>query len=231
MDRPLQQSDGLRRRPPPAARRWRASVGATFAVLLLLPLLVVATPVTAGAAGDGVTNFTGTGISGPDGIAWGPDGNLWFTEQEGNINGRITPQGMFTEFSVPGSVFPSSGITTGPDHALWFTDFLGNDVGRAAIPVTASVTISAASLPAGQIGFSYLTALSASGGTAPYSNWTVVSGSLPTGLTLAPSTGGISGIPTGVASGAFSFSVTVQDSTGVTSPAQSFSIGELLRTL
>jgi hypothetical protein len=157
----------------------------------------------------------------PGAIITGPDSALWFIELTGEL-GRLTTTGVINQYPTPGS--SPRGITTGPDHALWFTDFLGNDVGRAAIPVTASVTISAASLPAGQIGFSYLTALSASGGTAPYSNWTVVSGSLPTGLTLAPSTGGISGIPTGVASGAFSFSVTVQDSTGVTSPAQSFSI-------
>src|SRR5207248_1873922 len=37
-----------------------------------------------------------------NGIAAGPDGNLWFTEQVGII-GRITLQGMITEFPLPGT--------------------------------------------------------------------------------------------------------------------------------
>ena len=41
----------------------------------------------------------------PDGIAAGPDGNLWFTEIDGNRIGRITPTGVVTEFSA--------GITAG----------------------------------------------------------------------------------------------------------------------
>ena len=47
----------------------------------------------------------------------GPDGNLWFTETNGNI-GRITPAGVITEFQT--DVAPLSDITTGPDGNLWF---------------------------------------------------------------------------------------------------------------
>ena len=36
----------------------------------------------------------------PDGIAAGPDGNLWFTEDDGDRIGRITPAGVVTEFSA-----------------------------------------------------------------------------------------------------------------------------------
>jgi outer membrane protein OmpA-like peptidoglycan-associated protein len=73
------------------------------------------------------------------------------------------------------------------------------------------------SLPAGTIGTAYSQALEAGGGVTPYSNWQVASGSLPAGLTLAPSTGLISGTPT--ATGTSSFTLTVTDS--ASSPAVS----------
>src|SRR5436305_1635398 len=63
----------------------------------------------------------------PTDIAAGPDGNLWFTEQNGNRIGRITPGGTITEFAVglsPGGV--PIGITAGPDGNLWFTEYFGN---------------------------------------------------------------------------------------------------------
>src|SRR5262245_53933133 len=76
-----------------------------------------------------VTEF-GAGISygsGPSGITAGPDGNLWFTESYGLAIGRITPQGVVTEFSASGD---SAGIAAGPDGNLWFTEYYGNKIGR-----------------------------------------------------------------------------------------------------
>jgi len=83
--------------------------------------------------------------------------------------------------------------------------------GAAAAPATtlgSSPTISTSSLSSGTIGAAYLAALQASGGTAPYT-WSVASGSLPTGLSLAASTGVISGVPNTV--GAFSPTIRVTD--------------------
>lgn len=54
--------------------------------------------------------------------------------------------------------------------------------------------------------------LTASGGTAPY-NWSLVSGSLPTGLVLGNTTGTISGIPT--TTGTFNFFYKVSDATSL----------------
>jgi streptogramin lyase len=55
----------------------------------------------------------------PRSIVSGPDGNLWFTEYfTGNI-GRITPNGIVTEFPL-GEPNPTN-ITSGPDGNLWFT--------------------------------------------------------------------------------------------------------------
>ena len=70
-------------------------------------------------AGDSGQPGQGTG---PDGIAAGPDGNLWFTEEFTNRIGRITPQGQLTEFKVPGSDTTPHGIANGPDGSLWFTE-------------------------------------------------------------------------------------------------------------
>ena len=49
-----------------------------------------------------VTEFAiPTGNSGPEGIAAGPDGNLWITEGEWSKVARITPSGQVTEFAIP----------------------------------------------------------------------------------------------------------------------------------
>ena len=82
--------------------------------------------------------------------------------------------------------------------------------------------VSASAPPLGQVGAQYSTTLSAFGGTPPYKNWSVGSGTLPQGLGLDSSSGIISGIPT--AAGAMSFAVTVQDSAGLTAPPQNLSI-------
>lgn len=42
-----------------------------------------------------------TANSSPQGIAAGPDGNLWFTESNANKIGRITTDGIFTEYPIP----------------------------------------------------------------------------------------------------------------------------------
>ncbi len=67
----------------------------------------------------------------PYGICVGPDGNLWFTEYEGDQIGRITPEGSITEFFIPRATSGPTGITRGPDGSLWFTEHDdGNRIGR-----------------------------------------------------------------------------------------------------
>jgi streptogramin lyase len=78
-----------------------------------------------------VVTELGFGMSagaGPNDIAAGPDGNLWFTESNINRIGRITPGGIVIEFSA-GITSSPNGITAGPDGNLWFTE--SNDrIGR-----------------------------------------------------------------------------------------------------
>lgn len=78
-----------------------------------------------------------TANSGPQAIAAGPDGALWFTEGNSGKIGRVTTAGAITEFTVtpvpPAGVTASAqpaGITSGPDGALWFVDSGTGAIGR-----------------------------------------------------------------------------------------------------
>jgi streptogramin lyase len=68
-------------------------------VVGLAVLILGLTASTAAASGAGkVTNYTGTGIDKPFGIAAGPDGALWFTNGNNSI-GRITTAGVVTIYT------------------------------------------------------------------------------------------------------------------------------------
>jgi streptogramin lyase len=79
-----------------------------------------------------ITEFTAgiTSSSSPEGIASGPDGNLWFADFVDRV-GRISPTGSVTEFSTGiTSASNPRGIVAGPDGNLWFTEFNGNRIGK-----------------------------------------------------------------------------------------------------
>ncbi len=107
----------------------RASSDVKGAVLLML--LAVLGAGLDPAYSQGITEFPlpATGRL-PVGICAGPDGALWFTEQNGNRIGRITTAGVITEFPLPNAGSVPNRITAGPDGALWFTEFSGNRIGR-----------------------------------------------------------------------------------------------------
>ena len=79
--------------------------------------------------------------------------------------------------------------------------------------VLGSMTASCNSPQSGSVNGPYAHTFTSTGGIPPLT-WSVTSGSLPTGLTLNPATGVVSGVPT--ATGTFSFSLTVTDSLGNT---------------
>jgi streptogramin lyase len=80
----------------------------------------------------------------PQGIAAGPDGNLWFTEETGDKIGKITTGGTITEYTIPAiSHAGPTGIATGPDGNLWFTEYNGNKIGK----ITASGSITEYPIP------------------------------------------------------------------------------------
>lgn len=90
--------------------------------------------------------------------------------------------------------------------------------GSGAGPVPVSVA-TASPLPPGTVGTSYSQALSATGGTSPYT-WSVTSGSLPGGLALSDA-GVLSGTP--AAEGTFNFAVQVRDTVSATA-SKTFSL-------
>lgn len=66
----------------------------------------------------------------PVAIVRGSDGNFWFTEEQGNKIGRMTPQGAITEFTIPTSKSIPGGLTRGADGNLWFYENKGDKIGR-----------------------------------------------------------------------------------------------------
>ncbi|MDZ4405378.1 GEVED domain-containing protein [Prosthecobacter sp.] len=81
-------------------------------------------------------------------------------------------------------------------------------------PACPVISITPASLTQGTVGTAYSRTLTASGGTAPYSSWTVISGALPAGLSLNAGSGIISGTPSAAANPATSITVRVTDTYG-----------------
>jgi hypothetical protein len=135
-----------------------------------------------------------------------------------------SPITSYTVTSTPGGLTAAgasspmtvSGLTNGTTYT--FTVHATNVVGsgpesaasNSVTPTAAKPpTITTTSLPAGRVSRGYSATLQASGGILPYS-WRIVSGAIPSGLTLNPSSGTISGTPTKVAN--FSFTVGVSDS-------------------
>ena len=110
---------------PPAARLARAA-----GLLIALIALVAPAPALA------ITEYPVlTGTSGPAGIALGPDGALWFTEENAHKIGRITTDGAIREYPTPAQPSSPSEIAAGPDGALWFTEY-GADppkIGRVTV--------------------------------------------------------------------------------------------------
>ncbi len=138
-------------------------------------------------------------------------GGLTLATASGTISGTPTTAGTFS-FTV--KVTDSTAPT-----AQTATKSFSITVAAAVTPVQ----ITTNSIPSGQVGTAYTTILAASGGTTPYS-WSISSGTLPAGLTMAAASGTISGTPT--TAGTFSFAVKVTDSTAPTrqTATQAFSI-------
>jgi virginiamycin B lyase len=68
--------------------------------------------------------------SSPRIIAFGADGNIWFSEHTGNRMGRLTPSGTLTEFDIPTPNSQPRAIALGADGNIWFGEFAAGKVGR-----------------------------------------------------------------------------------------------------
>jgi hypothetical protein len=145
-------------------------------------------------AGTPVT-FTTTGFPTPHLTETGalPPGMQFVDNGDGTASVIGTPT-TAGQYSI--TVTASNGVA--PDATRSFT-----------LNVAPPVSVVTTSLPSGQVGVTYSATLTATGGAPPYT-WSLASGALPAGLTLAPD-GTINGTPTGPV-GTATFTVQASDS-------------------
>jgi streptogramin lyase len=92
---------------------------------------------------------TPTAHSGPQGIALGADGNIWFTEEYGDNIGKMSPSSppvFDDEYPVTGRPW---NITAGPDGNMWFTTVYPATIGR----ITPSGVVTQFPVPTPEGGF------------------------------------------------------------------------------
>jgi hypothetical protein len=159
-------------------------------------------------------------------------------------NGSITATGGTPPYTYIAPNLPAgltinqaTGIITGtPGQAAVGTtsvSIIVSDTEPQTATATLSLTIAAAvvgpsapsitttSLPGGTVGVAYTGSIAATGGTPPY---TFSAPSLPTGLSINPSTGAITGMPAQGTAGTTSLSFTVTDSTQPTAQTATASL-------
>ena len=111
-------------------------------------MLILATALDSPAHGQSSGSIHADVFAFPDagkimGMAPGPDGAIWFTENRSNKIGRIPINATaaspgITEYPIPTTNSQPYGIVAGPDGAMWFTESSTNKVGR--IPTTATTS-------------------------------------------------------------------------------------------
>ena len=176
-------------------------------------------------------NFSGTFSANPNPIALVAGSTLGRTTLSWNAPGsttvKITAGGTLLAANLPASGSIDTGNTVSNDEEFTLVDSVTSQPLATLTEHTVALTcdvqpVAGSSPPLGEAGCAYSAPLDVTGGTPPYHNWTVSSGTLPPGLMINAATGVISGTPADA--GTFNFSVTAQDSTGATLPAQAVSI-------
>ena len=207
--------------------------GGTSGTFSLTGAALGSTTITAGATG--VTSGTATilvvslgGISVPSGVTVGIGQSTPFTIQLQNpapidgttvtlasSNTAILTVSPTSVVIAPGATKPTTqpevtGVAAG--SATVTVTSGGYATNSATVGVTApALTITTTSLSNGVVGASYSQTLASTGGISPIT-WSISSGLLPTGLSLASTTGVISGTPS-APGGTFNFTVKATDST------------------
>jgi hypothetical protein len=172
----------------------------TFQVTVSPAVVVTVTPTTATVQTPGTVAFTSTVTnSSNQSVTWSA------------TLGTISAAGLYQSPAVNANSTATVTAISSADP----TKSASASVLVTPIPLSLSGNFTSA-----QVGFTYSVPLTVGGGTAPYT-FSISSGQLPAGLTLAASTGTVSGSPT--ATGTSSFSVNVTDSKSVAG-SQTFQI-------
>jgi streptogramin lyase len=117
------------------------NLGYVFAIVENLTVVPTPTPAPDTVIEYQVPNGGGAGLN--NGIAKGPDGNIWFTEFTNDNIDKITPGGSVTQYPIPGPSSGPQGIAAGPDGNLWFAENVTGQIGK----ITPAGAITQYSLP------------------------------------------------------------------------------------
>src|SRR5437660_270901 len=170
-------------------------------------ITVQVSPVNSIIASGGAQQFSAT-VVGTSNVAVNWSANV----------GTVSNTGRFTAPAVSTS---TTAIVTATTMALSSSKASATlTIAPLAPPPPPAPTITTTTIPDATAGVSYGATLAATGGTPPY-QWSMASGSLPSGMQLSSSTGVLSGLSS--VSGSFSFNVQVSDAAGQ-SAQQSFSL-------
>ncbi|MDQ6705700.1 MAG: S8 family serine peptidase [Acidobacteriota bacterium] len=186
---------------------------------------------------DQTTHSQGNGSatsSGATGVTANPNELLFvITGLPYSYGGTVSPGGGYTlqqqntgtsrganEAAVVAATGSYTGTFSLSSSANWSSAMATFVASGAVAPPPGAPSIATSALPNGIQNTAYNARVSATGGKTPYT-WSIVLGALPTGLSLAASTGAISGVPTGT--GASSFTLQVTDA-NAQSAAKGFSI-------
>ena len=175
-----------------------ASVARAYTVTISAAIVVSPATVPGGTVGSpysqSITSTGGNGAFTYSVSSGNLPAGLSINASTGLISGTPTTAGTST-FTV--TTTDSAGVTGARSYTV-------------AI-VAATLTLESTTLGNGVVGSPYTQSIAVSGGVAPYV-YAIVSGQLPTGVTLNPTTGTFYGVPT--TPGTYAFSVSVVDANG-----------------
>lgn len=133
------------------AHSFRRRVAIRAVAPALGVIMAMGSPATASAEPLGTYTIVdlGPGAFYAGGIASGPDGRMWFTENATYSVNSISTDGRVRKFPVPTSPSLTSGpglfeLAAGPDGNIWFTGFFANYIGKvtpAGVVTTYTVPI------------------------------------------------------------------------------------------
>ena len=141
-------------------------------------------------------------------------GEVWGTHLTGAPNSSPLSWSNFLATYPNATITGGVGVNVGSGWSAMTGETDALTIGTAAQTTTYNFEppfqVTTTSLPGGTVKTAYTSGLTANGGNPPY-KWSIVSGSLPTGLRLHRKAGTISGKPYETDSGTYAFTVKVVD--------------------